>query len=196
MSWWLRVRAAPAIFGSLLLVGCVAVVIPSSSVPLPSIAGALGTGLPLRYLAPILPTLIVLYGQSRADHAAEKVAVRSVPVMDAIFVVTVAVVALVSAPIVPDGIAVGRNVVGYLGLGLTIRWLTNYRVAAAVSTFVPFFIASLGMQGHRPVWWAWALHEGGDLFSAGCALGLFCMGTALLFRAPLLRSSEQNEESS
>jgi hypothetical protein len=116
--------------------------------------------------------------------------------MDAIFVVTVAAVALLSAPIVPDGIAVGRNVAGYLGLGLTIRWLTNYRVAAAISTFVPFFIASLGMQGHRPAWWAWSLHEGGDLFSAGCALGLLCVGTVLLFRAPLLRSSGQNEESS
>jgi hypothetical protein len=155
-----------------------------------------GAGLPLRYLAPVLPALVVLYGQSRADQAAEKVAVRSVRAMDAVFVVSVVAIALLAAPVLRDGIAVGRNVAGYLGLALVIRWLTNYRVAVAVSAFVPFVMGSLGRPGPGPAWWAWSLHEGDDLFSAGCALGLLCMGTALLFRASLLRGSGQNEDSS
>ncbi|MFD9864013.1 hypothetical protein [Streptomyces alboflavus] len=185
MTWWLRVRAVPSLLVSLAVVCCAATLAPSSEVPVPSVVGDLGTGLPFRYLVPLLPALLVLHGRGRADHLAESVAARGVRLWDAGVAVGAVGVLLLASAIVPDSVALARNLAGYLGVALTLNWLSTPRLATAVTAFVPFAAASLG-GGGRPAWWAWPLHDGRAPLAAACAVVLFVVGLALSFRPPLL----------
>lgn len=144
MIWWLRVRCAPALIGALVVVVGVAALVPKSEVPVPSVAGSLTSGLPFRYLVPLLPVLLILYGRARADDAPESVAVRPVRWLDACFMTAPVAVLLLASAFVPDGVAVARNTAGYLGCALVLRWLSTPRLSIALITFLPFAVVSLG----------------------------------------------------
>ncbi|QIB44951.1 hypothetical protein [Streptomyces aureoverticillatus] len=185
MIWWLRVRAVPALVVSLTVVCCVAALAPRSEVPVPSVVDGLATGLPFRYLVPLLPALLVLHGRARADRLSESVAARSVRLLDAGIAVGAVGVLLLSSTVVPDSVALARNLAGYLGVALILNWLSTPRLASAVTAFLPFAAASLG-GGARPAWWAWPLHDGGSPLAATGAATLFVAGLALSFCPPLL----------
>ncbi|MFF9900783.1 hypothetical protein [Streptomyces longispororuber] len=186
MTWWMRVRVVPWIALSLAVVCCTAALLPASDVPVPSVVGGLTTGLPFRYLTPLLPALLILHGQARADRPSEDVAARSVRLLDAGVAVGAVGVLLLVSPVVPDAVAVARNLAGYLGFALVLRSLSTPRLATAVTAFLPFAAASLG-GGVPPSWWAWPLHDGRDPLAAACAAVLFAAGLALSFRPPLMR---------
>ncbi|MFE0178038.1 hypothetical protein ACFWZ2_37585 [Streptomyces sp. NPDC059002] len=187
MIWWLRVRSAPALLAALALVVGVAVLVPDSEVPVPSVAGSLSSGLPFRYLVPLLPVLLILYGQARADGASESVAVRPVRWLDTCFMTATVTALVLASAFVPDGVAVARNTAGYLGCALVLRWLSTPRLSLALITCLPFAVVSLGGRGGgQSAWWAWPLHEGTAPFAGACAAVFFGAGLALSFRAPLL----------
>lgn len=192
MTWWLRVRSVPALLVSLAVVCCAAALVPRSEVPVPSIVGDPGAGLPFRYLVPLLPALLTLHGRARADHLAESVAVRAVRLLDAAAAVGAVGVLLLASAVVPDSVALARNLAGYLGFALILNWLSTPRLAMAVTAFVPFAAASLG-GGARPAWWAWPLHDGRAPLAAACAAALFAAGLALSFRLPLLGAGRDHD---
>ncbi|MEU3946265.1 hypothetical protein [Streptomyces sp. NPDC029526] len=195
MNWWLRVRSAPALLGALAVVVGVATAAPAAEVPVPSLAGSLTSGLPFRYLVPLLPVLIMLHGQARADQASESVAVRPVRRLDACLMTSVVAVLLLASVFVPDGVAVARNTAGYLGCALVLRRLSTPRLALALTTVLPFAVVSLGGRGgSRSAWWAWPLHEGTAPFAAGCAAVLFGTGLALSFRRPQRNGGRGTDE--
>lgn len=195
MIWWLRVRCAPALIGALVVVVGVAALVPKSEVPVPSVAGSLTSGLPFRYLVPLLPVLLILYGRARADDAPESVAVRPVRWLDACFMTAPVAVLLLASAFVPDGVAVARNTAGYLGCALVLRWLSTPRLSIALITFLPFAVVSLGGGGgSQSAWWAWPLHEGTAPFAGGCATVFFGAGLVASFRTPLLGKGRGTDE--
>ncbi|MER5463943.1 hypothetical protein ABT010_25315 [Streptomyces sp. NPDC002668] len=185
MIWWLRIRAAPAVLAALLVVAAVATLARSSEVAVPSVVGGLTTGLPLRFLAPVLPVLLILYGQARADRALEQVSARDVRWLDPAFALAFVVLALLASAVVPDGFAVTRNIAGYLGIALLLRWVSTLRLAMAVTAILPFAVASLGGHRSNPAWWAWPLHSGDEPMAAVGALILFSLGLGSGFLKPL-----------
>ncbi|MGA4841025.1 hypothetical protein [Streptomyces sp. G45] len=185
MIWWLRVRSVPALVVSLAVVCCTAALLPTSSVPVPSLVGGLAGGLPFRYLVPLLPALLILHGQARADRLSESVAARPVRLLDSGAAIGTVGALLLASPVVPDSVALARNLAGYLGFALILRWLSAPRLATAVTAFLPFAAASLGGGAH-PAWWAWPLHDGRAPLAAACAATLFAAGLALSLRPPLL----------
>lgn len=186
MNWWLRTRSAPALLAALTVVIGVATLVPDSEVPVPSIAGSLSTGLAFRNLVPLLPVLVILHGQVRADGASESVAVRPVQWLDTGFMITAVTALFLASVVVPDGVATARNTAGYLGCALVLRWLSTPRLSLALIACLPFAVASLGSRaGGQPAWWAWPLHAGTAPLAGGCAAVFFGTGVALSFCTPL-----------
>lgn len=194
MIWWLRIRAAPGILAALVVVGVLATLARSSEVPVPSVVGGLSSGLPLRFLAPVLPVLLILYGQARADHTMEQVSARNARLFDPAFALAVVTVTLLAyTTVVPDGFAVARNIAGYLGAALLLRWVSTPRLAMALVGILPFVAASLGGHRHNPAWWAWPLHNGDEPVAAAGALTLFTLGLWTSLHPPLRRDTTDTE---
>ncbi|MEV6549175.1 hypothetical protein AB0M57_10720 [Streptomyces sp. NPDC051597] len=193
MIWWLRIRAAPAVLGATLLILLVAVLAPRSEVPVPSVVGGLTSGMPLRDLVPLLPVLLMLYGKGRADEQFEKVAARPVAYFDITFALFVIGVTLLAATVVPDGLAVARNVAGYLGFALLVQWCSTARFATALTAFMPFAVGSIGGHGGNPAWWAWPMHEGEEP-AAAVAASLLCIGGLTLSTCTPLMGTREPEE--
>ncbi|MFD9566138.1 hypothetical protein [Streptomyces sp. NPDC059994] len=193
MIWWLRIRAAPAVLGALLLTLFVAVLVPHSEVPIPSVVGGLTSGLPLRYLVPLLPVLLLLHGQGQADWETERVAARAVRTLDVVLSLLVVGITLLAALVVPDGVAIARNIAGYLGFACIVRWFSTARLATALTAFMPFLVVSVGGHGGTPAWWAWPLHDGNKPAAACAATLLFIGGLALSLRPPLRGDREPDE---
>ncbi|MFI1017585.1 hypothetical protein [Streptomyces sp. NPDC020965] len=192
MIWWFRVRAAPAVLASLLVVLATATLVRTSEVPVPSVVGGLTSGLPLRFLAPLLPVLLLLYGQARADRAMERVAARGVRWFDPSFAIGMVAIAGAVSVVVPDGVAVTRNIAGYLGFALLARWLSTYRLAMALVSFLPFAVTSSG--GHaNPALWGWPLHDGSSAPALAVATALFLLGLATYLRPPLRNDTEETD---
>lgn len=190
MIWWLRIRAAPAVLAALLVTLLVAVLVPRSEVPIPSVVGGLTSGLPLRYLVPLLPVLLLLHGQGQADRETERVAACAVRTLDVLFSLLIVGITLVASTVVPDGLAVARNIAGYLGFAYIVRWLSNARLAAVLTAFLPFVVVSVGGYGGTPAWWAWPLHDGNEPAAACAATLLLIGGLVVSPRPPLLGDRE------
>ncbi|MFE5853428.1 hypothetical protein ACFQ61_09440 [Streptomyces sp. NPDC056500] len=191
MIWWLHIRAAPAVLAALLAVGTTATLAQSSEVPVPSVIGGLTSGLPLRFLAPVLPVLLILYGQARADRTLEHVAARNVRWFDPAFATATVALALAASALVPDGLAVARNLAGYLGIALLLRWASTLRVAMALISLLPFAVASLGGHRSNPAWWAWPLHHASKPSAAAMAFVLFTLGLWTSLQKPLRGDHEE-----
>ncbi|WJV47803.1 hypothetical protein [Streptomyces flavofungini] len=162
---------------------------------MPSVIGGLTTGLPFRYLVPLLPTLLVLNGQARTDRVSESVAARPVRRMDACLAVGMVACMSMASVVVPDGVAVARNLAGYLGFALLVRWLSTPQAATGLTAFLPFAVVSIGGNAGQPAWWAWPLQDGDAPLAASCAALLFATGLALSFRPPLLRERGHSDTS-
>ncbi|MEV8016195.1 hypothetical protein AB0O76_07605 [Streptomyces sp. NPDC086554] len=81
------------------------------------------------------------------------------------------------------GLGVARNLVGYLGVGLTVQYFVGSMYGPLAVAAVPVGCALIGLgPGQRPYSWAWPLHESASLLAAAAALGLFAAGVTMGLR--------------
>ncbi|MFI1831457.1 hypothetical protein ACH41E_34180 [Streptomyces sp. NPDC020412] len=190
MTWWLRVHLVPAACAGVLACLVLAPLLAGSALPVPSLLGGLGTGIPVPLVLPAVPAGFLLYALSRGPFEHEATAVRPVRGYRAGLYAGAAVVAaalgLAEAQWLDFdlGPAVARNLVGYLGVGLIVQSLAGAAYGPVAVAAVPVGCALVGLPaGGRPYPWTWPLHEGPSPSASAAALGLFAVGLLLRRRA-------------
>lgn len=188
MRYFLRVRQAPTIAAAIVLAA--ALLIPSGTrhLPLPDLGGMNSLGMPLALFVPVMIALALAYGLSAGDPWLEAMAVRPLPVIDALFGGVVALVALgVYAftwiafgnawSVFPLG--AGRNALGYIGLALLGRALVGPRPAGLFPVVVVIASAVIGSHADgTPRWWAWPIADASDRLSWIAAALTLALGSA------------------
>ncbi|MEU9122938.1 hypothetical protein AB0C96_24260 [Streptomyces sp. NPDC048506] len=161
----------------------------SSSVPLPSSIGGYTFPVPVPLLLPLAPTICLLLGLERGAKAGQGVAVRRISWMNSVLVVcgvaagyTFGLVQYASYDD-PSGLGLARNLAGYAGLALVMRWAFGARVAPIVTVSFPFLCTFLGLDATgTPQPWAWPIDSATSTSAAVLALALLGTGVALSHR--------------
>jgi hypothetical protein len=191
MIWWYRARMGSGVLLALTAVMTLGAAAPAATVPVPLVVAGVSVPLPLPLVLPVAPVVVLLLGQARAASAAEGTAVRSVVGWDVGAASSLAFASVGTGAMQwwlldwPMGVAMARDLVGYLGLALLVRWVAGFEVAAVIAAVFPFFCASFGMTpglGPRP--WAWPFHEPTSVAAAGCAVLLLAAGIAAAGAGP------------
>jgi hypothetical protein len=188
--WWLRVHMARTYGAVLLATFAVAPLLAGSALPIPSLLGGLGSGIPVPLALPVVPACVLLHALSRAPWEPDAVAVRPVAAYRTAVVVGTALVALVFGLIemrwldfdLAPGVA--RNLVGYIGVGLIVQYFFGARFGPLAVALVPVGCALVGLgPGQRPYPWAWPLHESTSALSAIVAFCIFAIAACLSTKA-------------
>lgn len=157
--------------------------------PLPGLGGTNSLGMPLALFVPVVIALALVYGLSAGDPWIETTAARPLPVIDAMYAVVIALVALAvycavwstfgsAWSIYPLG--AGRNALGYVGLALLGRILLGSRLAGLLPVAVVIGVALIGFHADgSPRWWAWPVADARDEFSWLAALLILAVGAAV-----------------
>ncbi|MFH8929060.1 hypothetical protein ACH4D4_18570 [Streptomyces pristinaespiralis] len=186
MTWWLRVHMVHLSFACVLACFVLAPLLAGSALPVPSLMGGFGAGIPLPLVLPVAPVCVLLHAMSRAPAEADVTAVRPVGsyrtfMFGCVALVTVSL-GLIEAQWLDFGLGLGtaRNLVGYLGVGLIVQHFLGSVYGPPAVAAVPVVCALIGLgPGRRPYPWAWPLHEGASVLAAAAALGLFAVGAVL-----------------
>lgn len=189
MNWWMRVHAVLACAAALLICFILAPLLAGSALPIPSLLGGLGSGIPLPLVLPVVPACVVLYAMSRAPRETDAAAVRPVAAYRAALAAGTAVAALALGFCEMQwldfdlGLGVARNLIGYLGVGLVVQRVVGAKYGPLAAAMTPVGCALIGMgPGRRPYAWAWPLHEATSALAAVVALALFAIGAILVAR--------------
>ncbi|MDT3397302.1 hypothetical protein RKE29_11695 [Streptomyces sp. B1866] len=189
MIWWLRVHAAPACLAALAACLLLAPALSSSELPLPSLFSGLSSGVPVPLVAPAVPACFLLYGLDRGPWETEASAARRVErtrvtALIAVGLAAVAVAAAESSLLdFTLGPAVARNLLGYVGVGLLVRRVSQPQYGPVAVAALPLVCALLGVgPGGRPYAWCWPLHGSGAAGAAAVAGVLYCAGLVTLVR--------------
>jgi hypothetical protein len=189
---WLRARQTPAVALVVLLVAASLVPAGTRILPLPGLGNVAGLGIPLALFAPVVIAIAVIAGLAAGEARLEAVAARPLPVLDAIYGASVAVVALGLCTLVWIAVGnawtiypleAGRNALGYVGLALLGRVFLGPRAAGLVSVAAAVGAALLGSHADGSArWWAWPIADARDELSwilAFLSLALGVVATAL-----------------
>lgn len=181
--WW----AAPS---ALVVVMLVCWMAGTSEVPVPTLAGGMGSA-QLAYFTPVLVIIAVVYCFERRLGDVEATAVVSVRWLDRGATVFVAVLAQGAGLVV--GMDVARNAVLLLALALIVRRLTNEATAAGAA--LGFLIVNIllgrvyspdGVASYS--WWAVALYPSGSAAAWLFSVALFLCALVWGFpRSPVTR---------
>ncbi|QIP82743.1 hypothetical protein GLX30_00090 [Streptomyces sp. Tu 2975] len=184
MIWWLKLRAVPALAAGTTATFLIGLLIGSSELPVPALAGQAGHFL-VGHLITLVPGVLLLYGAARADRRTERIATRPLTSWDTCLALGTAAVAMTAAVLchllwrTDITMVLGRNIAGYIGLALLLAPLLGHRVAAAALATVPLICAAAGWGlGGRPQPWAWLLYPGNSLPALALAGATLCAGTA------------------
>ncbi|MDH2391548.1 hypothetical protein QCN29_22760 [Streptomyces sp. HNM0663] len=192
MTWWLKVRAVPALIAAVAGTIGAGLLVGGSELPVPALAGQAGQFL-VGHLITLAPAILLLFGMGRGDLRTESVASRAMRHWDVALAVSVAVVGLLAAVIchvlwrTDIAMVLGRNIAGYVGLALILHPLLGHRSAGAALAAVPLLCAATGWgPGGRPEPWAWLLHPGDSVLALAAAGATLLVGTtvALTRRKP------------
>ncbi|MFF0450080.1 hypothetical protein ACFYT4_27445 [Streptomyces sp. NPDC004609] len=186
MIWWLRVHMVYVSSACVLACFVLAPLLAGSALPIPSLLGGFGSGIPLPLVLPVVPVCVLLHAMSRVPRENEVVAVRPVRSYGALLFDCIAFTAVILGLAEAQwldfslGLGTARNLVGYLGVGLTVQSLVGSLYGPLAVAAVPVGCVLLGQgPGRRPYPWAWPLHEGNSLLAASAVLGLFAVGASL-----------------
>lgn len=189
MTWWLRVHMVHASWASVLACFILAPLLAGSALPIPSLFGGLGSGIPLPLVLPVAPVCFLLHAMSRTPEEADVTAVRPVSTYRAILFVGAASVAVVLGACEAQwldfglGLGVARNLGGYLGLGLIVQYFVGSTYGPLAVAALPVCCALIGLgPGQKPYPWAWPMLESASLPAAAAALTLFTAGAVLVLR--------------
>ncbi|MEU6757266.1 hypothetical protein [Streptomyces sp. NPDC046685] len=169
--WW-------AVPGAVVVLGMVCWAMGGAEVPVPSFLGGVAT-VRVRYFAPLLVVIAVLYCLERRLPAAESTAVARIQLLDhmavAGTVLSTLVIGLVTAMEVP------RNMMILLALALVVRRFANEAAAGGACLMLLLGTAVLGRAyestGHMGArWWALLLHPAGSAMSWAFAGALLAAG--------------------
>jgi hypothetical protein len=155
--------------------------------PLPNLIGASRAPVPLSFIPPLAVAIALASGLDGGNRELERVAVRGVRLLDACYVLSVALVTLLGcialAAVLPPGntgLAAGRDALGYAGVMLIGRRLVG-RNAATLAPSMYLILASLlrpsgaALSGS----WDWALASSDNPLSWCTAVGLLAIGTTV-----------------
>ncbi|MFG2196412.1 hypothetical protein [Streptomyces sp. NPDC048639] len=183
MIWWLRAHAIFACAATVLLCFTIAPLLGSSALPVPSLFGGLSAGIPVPLVLPVFPACVLLYGLSRGLAEMDATAVRpmttwSVSMLTAAGAAA-ALLGIAEAQLLdfPLGLAVARNTLGYLGVGLIVQRIAGDRHGTIAVAALPLICAFIGLgPGGRPYAWTWPLHTADSALAGVAALLLFVTG--------------------
>lgn len=191
MKWWLRAHAALLCAVSLMVTLLLAPVLAGSTLPIPSLFGGLSTGIPVPLVLPVIPAAVVLHAMSRVPGTYETTAVRPVLRYQAGLPLAACAIALVVTVVeahaadLPLALAVARNLMGYLGVGLVVHSFAGPQYGPLSVAVVPVFCAVVGLgPSGRPFTWAWPVHEASSPLAAACAGSLFGLGLLAYLSVP------------
>ena len=186
MTWWLRVHAAYGCATGLVLCFLLAPVLSASELPVPSLFSGLTGGIPVPLVLPVLPACLLLHSLDRPPFETEATASRRMHLWSTGLVATACTTAVLIAVAetlwldFPLGVAVARNVIGYVGVGLLTQRLLGARYAPVVVALLPLVCALIGLgPGGRPYGWTWPLHGSDSPAAAVAALLLLGLGCAV-----------------
>ncbi|MET7766546.1 hypothetical protein ABZS71_32880 [Streptomyces sp. NPDC005393] len=182
MNWWLKARAVPALSVSVVLTNAVGLLMGNAELPVPVLTGQSGHFL-VGHLITLLPAVMLLYGMGRGDLRTESVACRPVRRWDAALGSAVAAtgagMAALCYALGADSIALvlGRNIAGYVGLGLLLFPFLGHRIAAVTVAVVPLVCAAAGWRsGGGPAPWAWILYPANSLVAPAITAAIVLVG--------------------
>jgi hypothetical protein len=189
VTWWLRVHMVHVSSACVLACFILAPLLAGSALPIPSLLGGFGAGIPLPLVLPVAPVCVLLHAMSRAPLETNITAVRPVwsyrTFLFGCVAFTAVILGLCEAQWLDFGLGLGtaRNLVGYLGVGLIVQHFVGSLYGPLAVAAVPVLCALIGLgPGRRPYPWAWPLHESASVLAAAAALGLFAVGAALGLR--------------
>ncbi|MEV8427101.1 hypothetical protein [Streptomyces niveus] len=193
MIWWLKIRAAPALAVGLVGTFTMGLLVGSSELPVPALAGQAGQFL-VGHLITLAPAVLLMFGMGRGDLRTESVASRPTRGWDVVLALATATASLAMAALchllwsTEIAIVLGRNISGYIGIALFLHPLVGHRAAGALIAVVPLFCAAAGWgPGGRPEPWAWLLHSADSLLAVVLAAATLAAGVAMALtrRQPL-----------
>ncbi|MFI1394275.1 hypothetical protein [Streptomyces sp. NPDC020681] len=185
MIWWLKIRATPALTAGLVGTLAVGLLVGSSELPVPALAGQAGQFL-VGHLITLVPAVLLMYGTGRGDLRAESVACRPTRRWDVALGLAVAAVGLAAATLChllwssDIAVVLGRNIGGYIGMALFLHPLVGHRAAGAILAAIPLLCAAAGWgPGGQPEPWAWLLHPSDSLLGVTLAAVTLAAGVTM-----------------
>lgn len=185
MIWWWRNRRYAMHFsvvaGSLVAV----LLVGDTAFPVPNLFGGSSLRLPIMLLLPLASSSMVSYCLSRSDRL-ELTGIRPTRWLDCAVMVTTAVVGLLAGSLIQvaglndQGFAVGRNMVGYIGLSLIGAAIVGAQASSLFPVTVALVTSSLGAQVNGQARnWAWPAANAESVLAlvlavATLVLGLLC----------------------
>ncbi len=180
MRWYLAARRLGTVLVAVAVITILTVAWAGVPLPVPHLGGGVTLGVPAALLLPAGTAVAVVAAFAGAGAHVEGAAARRLPALDralcCVLVAAAAGVLLVVAvvwhqPLLAAG---GRNLAGFVGIGLIARPLLGPRAAPAAPVAAALLVGVFG-QATDPSVWFWPLRAAGDVF-AGAAAG----ATALL----------------
>ncbi|MEV7233431.1 hypothetical protein AB0N06_05430 [Streptomyces sp. NPDC051020] len=153
----------------------------SAEVPLPTILGGIG-GVPVRYFAPLLLVIAVMYCFERRLTAVERTAVARIMLWDRLAITTLVIALHLLGPLV--GMEVARNTMLLLAIALVVQALSNEAAAGAVCLMLLLGVANTG-RSYDPSglvsarWWALPLQPSDSVTAWSVALILYAASLSL-----------------
>lgn len=185
MIWWLKIRATPALAAGLAGTLAVGLLVGSSELPVPALAGQAGQFL-VGHLITLIPAVLLMFGMGRGDLRTESVASRPTRRWDVALALATATVGLATAALchllwsTDIAVVLGRNIAGYIGMALFLHPLVGHRAAGALLAVVPLICAAAGWgPGGRPEPWAWLLHPSDSPLALALAAATLAAGVTM-----------------
>ncbi|MFF9350271.1 hypothetical protein [Streptomyces sp. NPDC014734] len=172
--WWVALAAL-----ALLCVVCLKA--GGAEVPLPTILSGVG-GVPVRYFAPLLLVIAVMYCSERRLTAVERTAVTPIMLWDRLVLTTLVIALHLLSPLI--GLEVARNTMLLLAVALVVQALSNEAAAGAVCLMLLLGVANTG-RGYDPNglvsarWWALPLQPSESVMAWSVALVLYAASLSL-----------------
>ncbi|MEW1718614.1 hypothetical protein [Streptomyces sp. NPDC093109] len=193
MIWWLRAHATAAWAATLAACFICCPLLATSSIPTLSLFSGASGSIPVPLVLPVFPACVLLYGLNRTPWQAHATAVREMRywTSGAVAITGVAALAVAFAEAAlldfPLSFAVARNLIGYLGVGLLVQYVSNAQYGAVAVAAIPVVCGLIGTgPGGRPYPWMWPAQPYESVTAAGAAIFLFCSG--MLFTASTVKS--------
>jgi hypothetical protein len=186
MLWWARNRRIGRIAAAIVVAILVSALLGNVVIPLPSLRTTGGVAVPLVMVLPLLPVAALVGGFASAPRHAELLGIRRVALLDVALCVGAAVLTLTASLAVVTGgggsagVALARNLIGYLGLGLIGLCCLGPHAATALPTGYVLTAGLFGMHaGRQPDPWAWPGYAATHAPAFGVAVATFFLGAGL-----------------
>ncbi|MCD0450231.1 hypothetical protein LO762_13660 [Actinocorallia sp. API 0066] len=182
MIHWIKIRRVVRLCAVLALTLGGTALAGTASVPLPSLTSGALLGAPLALILPVVPVTFIVAALGDAPVPQERTATRAVRLLDLLLVAGAVAVTLVCSAAHPLGLAVARDLIGYLGAGLAGVVLLGGHAAQALPSGMVFGYCLVGLGAQAHAWWAWPFAPADAPVSWLCASSLLVAGWAAYAR--------------